>query len=247
MPNDEVTDRKVTSMRRNKHLIISALCGLLSAVAFAGFLWSIAQNVSRVNQTALKQYGGVTVFIAVADHTMQPGHVINNTDYSTKKWISQLLPSGALVESEADRLVGKKVTSLILSGEPINQNRIGKRKEPLSDIPAGLSAVTVSTDAVRSLGGQLSPGMRVDLLCPNAQDKVDVLATGVEVLYTSNTTNEKSEKKTSGLIGGGDTTAEIRWVTFAVPKTLVSQVVAAANQSNVYVALPSVKGDAANE
>lgn len=233
----------MTPLRRNKNLLISIICGLLSAIAFAGFLWSIAQNVSKTNQIALKQYGGATAQIVVASHTMQPGHVMNKSDFKTKRWISQLLPTGALTENEANELVGKKVTSLILADEPINQNRIGKQKELLSNIPAGLSAITVATDDVRSLGGQLIQGMRVDLLCPNKQDAVDVLATDVEVLYTSNSSDEKNAKKMSGLIGGGDSKPEIRWVTLAVPKTLVAQVVAASNQSSIYVALPGARGD----
>ncbi|MDR1775457.1 MAG: hypothetical protein LBS17_03245 [Actinomycetes bacterium] len=87
-------------------------------------------------------------------------------------------------------------------------------------LDTGMTAVTLSTDAVHALGGQLAADMRVTLMGALDDGRVADLARDVRVLATD---------------GAG---SAVSTVTLAIPDGQVSQILAAANANTVYLVYP---------
>ncbi|MDR1412945.1 MAG: hypothetical protein LBJ07_03355 [Actinomycetes bacterium] len=127
----------------------------------------------------------------------------------------------------------------------------------LDELPEGMSAVTVSTDAVHALGGQLARGMKVTLMAVLTDGRVEALVRDVAVLsadvgldggmgrYGESGTDGSGDDGGRGGLLGGDATeslgtegAAISWVTLALPDTQVTRVLAAAYANTLHLILP---------
>jgi Flp pilus assembly protein CpaB len=130
--------------------------------------------------------------------------------------------------------VGHHTNSIIFAGEPIRFARIDEVPSVLENVPVGTVAVTIPTDPVRAIGGQVRVGMQVDLLCPAATGGMDVLARDVIVLALSTDDTGADDVSTSGILGGRNS-LDIRWITLCVESELAQQVVSAATAGKVYL------------
>jgi hypothetical protein len=143
--------------------------------------------------------------------------------------------------------------------------RIFEKRLALDCLAEGMTAVTLSTDAVHALGGELLQGMKVTLMGALPDGRVAELASDIEVLSANTasvtsagslaeTGNDAGSNKGNGrasLLGGSTQSfgngGDIHWVTLAIPEEQVSQILAAANANTVHLVLPKAdEGESEN-
>ena len=206
---------------------IGIACGILCAVLVIVYTSSVRADAESVRSDALARYGGEQVEVCVATNDIMPGDVVRASDVTTKLWVADLLPKGALKQTSV--VVGKTASSSILAGEVILEGRFQSESSYL-EVPSGLCAISVPAKSVQAVGGALSVGMSVDVYSTGNTQTTRLLS-NVSVLATS--TTQKSDSSNS------KTSTEVQWITIAVPSEFVEAVVAAAQQSQLYFTLPN--------
>ena len=224
-------------MNQRTRLIVSMACGLLAAVSLALFLQQTATASERAKVQLLNRFGGTTATILVANKTIHAGEKITESALAAQEWPSILIPEDPILKSESNKAIGHSANSTILVGEPIRIGRIDETVSILETVPLGMQAITIPTDPVRAIGGQVRVGMHVDLLCPNASGAMEVLARNVTVLALSNEVAAAGDVSSSSLLGIGSS-QDLRWITLSVDAKLAQQVVTAATAGKVYLTYP---------
>ncbi len=200
-------------------LICGALC-ILCIFAYTGIVY---KNAEAARQEAMARYGGEQVEVVVATRTIYPGETLNSSNVTTKTWLSDLLPEGAL--SDLQQIEGKEVSSLIVSGEVISEARFSASQTEIT-IPENLVAVSVPAKDVQAVGGAIKAGSRVDVYATGVN--TSCLGKNILVLATNATNLEQSSQ------------SQITWVTLAVDPSCVQDFVSASQSMELYFALPSV-------
>lgn len=148
---------------------------------------------------------------------------------TTKTWLSDLLPDGALME--LSEMEGKQATSLILEGEVVSQSRFNNETQEL-DIPAGYVAIALPAEDIQAVGGRISAGSKVDVYATGA--KTTCLGRDLEVLATSADNDESSSR------------TKLTWITLAVKPEKAQEFVTASESLAIYFTLPSGKSQEAS-
>jgi pilus assembly protein CpaB len=215
-------------MNQKRIKIIAVACGVVCAVCVLAFMMSVQGSADAARAEALERYGGAQVDVYVAKRDIAAGERIESSMVEAKSWASDLLPEDALRSSE--NVVGRTASSTIYAGEVLVQKRFDASEGQI-DVPSGTTAVSVPAKSVQAVGGALKPGMYVDVYSTGSSSTSSI-AKDVLVLASSAGNSSSS---------GG--------VTIAVPDSIVQQVVASANSTELYFSLPSDKeaGDKAGE
>jgi Flp pilus assembly protein CpaB len=221
-------------MNQKVRTYVSIACGIVAALALAMFLHQTSTASERAKAQLLNRFGGSTAEVLVATKTIRAGEKIVEGAIASQQWPSILLPEDPYLRSESHKLVGHDANSIILAGEPIRAARVDEAVSVLESVPIGMQAITIPTDPIRAIGGQVRVGMKVDLLCPGASDGMEVLARDVMILALSTDQSTLEDTSGLGLLGGGSS-RDIRWITVCVDADLVQQVVAAATAGKVYL------------
>lgn len=214
-------------MRRNKSFIIGVISALLCAICVACYVADVDEAAAEAREEALAQYGSETVEVCVAKRDISTGETLDSLSVETKVWAANLLPDDAC--TDLDALMGQEVGQQIYAGEVITAKRVGPL-ESLLEVPRGYSAVSVPARDVQALGRAVKPGMRVDIYATGASSTA-LMAENVLVLATSYGDSTSSSSSTSA------------WVTVAVSPNSVEEIVAAAQNLELYFVLPEEEND----
>jgi pilus assembly protein CpaB len=109
-----------------------------------------------------------TIRLVVAARNLEAGAVLKNEDVRMGEWTGAP-PEGAFARPQD--LVGRGVTSRIVSREPILESRVASKGAGgglASMIPEGMRAVAIRVNDVAGVAGFVTPGMRVDVLISGA-------------------------------------------------------------------------------
>ena len=215
-------------MSSKKMTILGIVCGVLCAVMVLVYITSVRSEAESARTEALARYGGEQVEVCVAINDIAPGDTVKASDVTTKLWVADLLPSGAV--KQTSDVVGKTASSSILKGEVVLDARF-RNDSSLLDVPNGLTAISVPAKSVQAVGGALSAGMNVDVYSTGNTSTTRLLS-NVQVLATSTTSKSESSSSSSK-------SSEVQWITIAVPAQYVEAVVAASQQSQLYFTLPN--------
>ena len=211
------------NLKVNKSLLAGAISALLCAMCLALYLTQVNGEVERARAEALARYGGEQLEVVVANRDIAAGEVVGDSMVDTKMWIADLLPEGAITE-RAD-VVGKKLGSSVLSGEVLSSKRLYEASSSL-DIPLGLTAVSVPVRDVQAVGGAVEPGMTVDVYATGPTSTTRLI-NGVLVLATSMA------------VADSPSATSVSWITLAVDPSSVAELVAAAQNLELYLTLPN--------
>lgn len=209
---------------KKRLLICGVACGLVCALCVFLYTEMVYTEADSKRNEALQRYGGEQVEVLVASRTIHPGEALDASNCSTKTWLSDLLPEGALLS--LDETEGKQATSLILQGEVVSKSRFDNETQEL-DVPAGLVAIALPAQDVQAVGGSITAGTKVDVYATGS--KTTCLGRDLEVLATSAGTDESSSR------------SKITWVTLAVEPEKTQEFVAASQSMEIYFTLPSAK------
>jgi len=206
-------------MTAKKRLILALACGVVGALCAGGFLWGQAQSLDRTRQDLVKQFDGDAVKVLVARRRIEAGTLLHERLFDEQLWPEPFVPEGTIGVEDIGAALGHRTTATILAGEALTAFRVFDEQLALDRLSAGMTAVTIPTDAVHALGGELLCGMHVTLMGTLSDGRVEPIAVDVEVL------------------SAGDS-ADIRWITLALPDGQVGQVLAAAQARTMHVVLP---------
>lgn len=211
-------------MKRKRSIAMGLACALLCALCVAAYVVQVEEQTSAVRAEALARYGGEQIEVCVAKRDIAAGETVSDSAVETKMWVAALLPEGAI--TNRDEAVGKTVGTSILKGEVMLTRRFDAQSNPI-DVPQGFTAVSVPAREVQAIGGALTPGMKADVYAIGASSAERIL-TQATVLATS-----VSEA------GTGTSSSSITWVTLAVAPQKVQEVIAAAENLDLYFVLPA--------
>lgn len=217
-------------MKRSRSLALGVACAVGCAACVGVFLMQVSDRAEAARAEALARYGGDQLEVCVARRDIAPGEVIDEGAVGMGLWVADLLPDG-VVTLRAE-VVGKQASAAILKGEALTVRRIGSDTTRALDIPEGLAAVSVPAREVQAVGGALQPGMRADVYATGAS-ATELLVPRALVVATS--------CDTSGALASG----AVEWVTLAVAPSAVQELVAAAQNLEIYFVLPVDAGAAA--
>lgn len=216
-------------MRRNKSVIIGAICGLCCMVCVGMYVYQVDEQAAAVRSEALARYGGDQVEVCVARRDIAAGETLDDSSVEMKMWVAALLPEGAI--TTRSEVVGKQAGSGILEGEVISSRRLGSSTAAL-EVPDGLAAVSVPARDVQAVGGALAAGMRADVYATGPSSTTKLVSQAL-ILATS-----VSDAGISSSSSG------VSWVTLAVQPAAVEELVSAAQNLELYFVLPTSAGEA---
>ena len=229
-------------MSNRQRMVIALACATVAAVLLGLFLQRSATAAQRNERALLQRYGGQTVQVLVARKDLAAGTVLAAGLLKEQSWPTILLPEGTLLARDRATILGKRTTAWVAGGEPLARRRVLQAEKSLDALARGLSAVTISTDAVHALGGEVTDGMRVTLMGAGTGGVVAPLATNIEVLSSNASgAGDKAGSSSSSSSGGGLFGAgggsDISWVTLAVPTPQAAQVISAAQSGKLWLVL----------
>ena len=138
-------------------LIAGIICGIICAACVFLYTEMVYAEADSKRSEALERYGGEQVEVVVATRTIHPGETLDPSNCTTKTWLSDLLPDGALME--LSEMEGKQATSLILEGEVVSQSRFNNETQEL-DIPAGYVAIALPAEDIQEARSTYTPPER---------------------------------------------------------------------------------------
>lgn len=206
--------------KRQKSLAIGIACGLGCAICVGAYILQIEQSSAAAQEQMLAEYGGDQIEVCVARRDIVAGETISDGDIETRTWVATLLPSNVVINKS--EIVGKRVGSTILQGEPISSARFGFESDDI-EVPEGMVALSIPVQEVQAVGGAVRVGMDCDVYA-TGPSSTSLIAKSVQVLATSLTQD------------GSSSTA---WVTFAIDPQKVQEMVSAAQNLELYLTLPS--------
>lgn len=211
-------------MRRSRSLAVGVVCALGCAACVGAFLFQVSERSEAARAETLARYGGDQLEVCVAKRDIAPGEVIDEGAVGTRLWVADLLPDGVVVVPE--EALGKQASAPIFKGEALTARRMGSGSAPSLDIPEGLVAVSVPAREVQAVGGALRAGMRADVYATGAS-ATNLIVPRALVVATST--------DSSGSLAPGT----VEWVTLAVAPSAAQELVAAAQNLEIYFVLPT--------
>lgn len=201
-----------------------------------------ARSLQEKQEQLTAKFGGTSPDVLTAKKPIYPGEEIKLSDFQPRAWANYLLPEKPLLASDSDLLKNKVAGALILPGEVLSKERLATDTSLLRELAPDHSAIAVSVSPTYALGGQLLPGMLVDLYSGTKEQTAALLAEKVEVLFSNSTVSKGQGKQGGGLLKSDSKPDDIEWVTLSVSNAIIDQVVSASLDGNVYLTLPGVKG-----
>ena len=209
-------------MKQKRLTIVAVICGAVCALCVFAFMGTVQGEANAARTEALARYGGEQIDVCVASRDIAAGERVDASAVETKLWVADLLPEGAVRDS--NEIVGRTAASSILKGEVLSEKRFERTRDIL-DVPVGKAAVSVPTKTVQAVGGALRPGMYVDIYA-TGDTAATALAEDVLVLATS------SDE-------GGSLVSDAAWITVALDPDQVQEMVTASSRYDLYFVLPS--------
>ena len=209
--------------RFDRSTVIAAICGLVCAICLVAYMMQVQGQATAASKEMLEKYGGDQVEVCVATRDISGGETVKDSDLETRMWVANMLPDNAI--TKRSEVVGKQLGSSVIKGEVFSSNRFISLASSL-DVPDDKVAVSVPIDDTAAVGGSINTNQRVDVYATGSTSTTRI-GKSVQILETSN-----SDKSNS---------AETKWVTLAVDKDKVQEVVSAAQNLQLYIVLPSEK------
>lgn len=220
-------------MKRNKSLVMGLICGLLCMICVGLYVVQVDDQAAAAQAEALARYGGDQIEVCVARRDIAAGETIDESALETKMWIASLLPEEAV--TERSQAVGQQAAAGILKGEVVSRKRFGSEASVL-EVPEGLAAVSVPARDVQAVGGALTPGMRPDVYAIGSSGTTKLVSQALVVATSA-----------SSATGSSGSSGSTSWVTLAVAPSSVEELVSAAQNLELYFALPVSEEESAQE
>jgi pilus assembly protein CpaB len=150
-----------------KAIIAAAICGVAGLVMLLLYMQRFEHEAS----------GGPRVEVLVAQRDIPLGAAITRDMLGSQQLPQSYLEDRHIPRSEADRILGVRVTSGVKSGESLLWTDLAMTSEQRRDLSGlvrnGMRAITIRADVSASFGGLLRAGDRVDVLLTVERESED--------------------------------------------------------------------------
>ena len=177
-------------MRGRARLATSAACGVMAVLLAMTHADSVRAETERERTEMLERYGGEVTTLVVAREGVASGEVVGEAAVEEREWLSALAPEGAL--TSADEAIGRKLTSPVAAGEPLNELDFLADGEAI-EVPEGRVAVSVRLSDRSGLSADAAAGSRV-LAYVAASGGVRLLTSDVVVLSAGRPVSSSAER-----------------------------------------------------
>lgn len=208
---------------RRRQSIVACICALVAVAGVFAYTASVKSEAALARAAALERYGGERAQVLVATRDIAVGEGISSSNAQMQEWVVDLLPDADAFAS-VDETAGMVAQACIKKNEVLLKDRVGNGSSRIS-VPAGLAAVTVSSDDVLAVGGAITAGSFVDVYAETSKGTVTLLGEKIVVLETSTLEGEGEE--------------QVTWVTLAVTPSSVSELMTASVKGTIHFSLPA--------
>ena len=151
------------------------------------------------------------VEVLVAKNDLVVGDSIHEKTIAIRRVPKEFLPGQALPANRFESLAGRKLNTMLKSGDALQEAMLEQRESPVfsSQLRPGVRALSIAVDEINSIAGMLQPGDRIDLhwsvkpppfagvpqgheVTTPLLDDVKVLATGKQVRMHSADINNRN-------------------------------------------------------
>ena len=200
-------------------IVFASACALLAVLAFASYAGQVRAEAEKVRSDAIARYGGEVVSLVVTNRQIEEGETISSSDVSTRDWVADLAPDGAM--TSADEVVGKKLTVACAKGSPVTELNLREDTDSI-EVPSGHISVGVPLADRIGISTETKPGTQV-VAYTTGEKGTSLLASNIVVLSVS--------KGGSGSGGAG--------VSLAVMPDDVAKVLSASAEGELRLVVPA--------
>jgi pilus assembly protein CpaB len=149
-------------------LLVAAIVAVVAGI-FALQLSRKTQDVAVEKAAGAQQGPAVTtVEVLVARQPVEVGTILEEAMIDKQPWPSHLVLDGFIVAGSADsNLVGRVARASFQVNEPITRSKVANPNDPsflAANLPEGMRAITIATDAISGVAGYIFPGDRIDIV-----------------------------------------------------------------------------------
>lgn len=121
-------------------VLFSSACAVLSVLVCLNYASYVQGKADRERAETLARYGGEVVTLVVSATALEPGDVANGMNVTTREWLADLAPEGAL--TDLNDVIGREVGNAAPRGVPLTEVTF-RDSSTMGEIPEGRVAVTV--------------------------------------------------------------------------------------------------------
>ena len=136
-------------------VLFAAACAVLSVLLCLNYASYVQSEADRVRSETLARYGGEVVTLVVSATALEPGDVANSMNVTTREWLADLAPEGAL--TNLDDVIGREVGNAAPRGVPLTDVTF-RDGSAMAEVPDGRVAVTLPVTDKLGVAHDLSRG-----------------------------------------------------------------------------------------
>ncbi len=150
--------------------VLLLVAGVIAVVAAVAVLQMSGKNpqIPQIASGAPQNSTVATVEVLVAREPVPVGAVLTDAMVEKQPWPSHLVLDGFITTENPDsNIVGHVARMPFQAREPFMRSKLANPNDPsflAANLPAGMRAVSIATDAVSGVSGYIFPGDRVDIL-----------------------------------------------------------------------------------
>lgn len=136
-------------------VLFALSCAVLSVLLCLNYASFVQAEADRVRSKTLARYGGEVVTLVVSAAALEPGDVANGMNVTTREWLADLAPEGAL--TNLDDVIGREVGNAAPRGVPLTDVTF-RDASATAEVPDGRVAVTLPVTDKLGVAHDLSRG-----------------------------------------------------------------------------------------
>ena len=136
-------------------MLFAGACAVLSILLCLNYGTYVQGEADRVRSETLARYGGEVVTLVVSATPLEPGDVATATNVTTREWLADLAPEGAL--TNLDDVIGREVGNAAPRGVPLTDVTF-RDASTMAEVPEGRVAVTLPVTDKLGVAHDLSQG-----------------------------------------------------------------------------------------
>ncbi len=213
-----------------RQIILTGGVLLSVACALALVIW----RVHMIEKNAIEQFANDPVVdVCVATRAVAPGELLTEDNIAVTKWLTSLLPEGAM--TNLDECLGQTAQVALTKNSVLTSDAVQGARQALK-VPDGMCAISVPISVTRAVGGAVHAHAFIDLYALEngsaslAAEQVLVLRTSADAQDGVVSDQARTRPQTRD--------QRLTWLTLAVKLEDAEFLIACASTDSLYATLP---------